>query len=622
MLSAHIFEQSVGRYVDRGMYRGLPTNGPALVALARQVRGLSLGELTEAIRSAQSIDPQMAVTPLSGLFSLSEISMYKDAQLAAYKARLRAQPGGQAVLEGMRGLTSEAGERPLANLIAVRQLERLRTLGAPTLKLLRHHGAQLAACDWQVISQAVCIEGVVRSLTNHHGQSFELPQSLLANVDQVQDGAWRDANALRGNSAVARSASVQTVPTNLDATHRELYVCNLNTIAALALAAQVSQLPEAFYERLVAASAPHGASHSSPIVLDAAAVTLKTSASHPVDTSIHARRLEHPDSLRELATFERRVEDALLQEDLALAAGVLRYIDTMRESVASPEYERMAGSLRAIQQARHHVAHLVKMGMLSRPVDGLVAPELVDKAQVGELLSSVGEPWRSEIKEGLARYQHARAWLEKFSDFTLPPDFRGTELLSPAALAERYTELRALIADNSEGGLQTERALVTERSSIINTSDTAVSRGELTRADYSIEYFKRFLIAGNHALYRPKDAELGSGIDGLFLYCDRHNFPASIQPLKQIISQRDDVAYESLFLTAKDRAKGTYMMLLRGMGARQVLAGVRFSLGTVRETNEHHFKLLQAVDHTPLLGAPVVLDALQRRYLPMLWRLP
>jgi hypothetical protein len=376
----------------------------------------------------------------------------------------------------------------------------------------------------------------------------------------------------------------------------------------------------------VAASAPQGVSHSSPIVLDASAVTVKESAPQPVDTSIHARRLEYPDSLQEVAKCERNIEDALLQEDLALAAGALRYIDIMRETVASQEYERMAGHLRAIEQARHHVTHLIKMGMLSMPIDELAAVGRVDKVGSRELLStvkaSVGAPWRSEIQEGFGRYQEARAWLEKFSDFTLPRDFRGTELLSPATLADRYTELQALIADNSEGELQAGSALATVRSSAIETSDMVMSRAALTRADYSLEYFEKFLAAGNHVLYRPKGQEFGSGIDGLFLYYARQNFPKSLQVLKEVISQRDDVAYESLFLTAKDRAKGTYMMLLRGMGARQILAGARFSLGTVRESNQHHFELLQAVDHRPLLGAPVVLDALQRRYLPMVWRLP
>ena len=64
------------------------------------------------------------------------------------------------------------------------------------------------------------------------------------------------------------------------------------------------------------------------------------------------------------------------------------------------------------------------------------------------------------------------------------------------------------------------------------------------------------------------------------------------------------------------------MMLLRGMGARQALAGVRFSFGTVNEDNQHHYELLQAVDHFPLHGAPVILEAHGKRFLPMLWEIP
>jgi len=618
MLSAHIFEQSIGRFAVGSPYRGLPTSGSDIVSQARHVNRFSRVELTRAIVDAQSMEPHLRASPLSGLFSLAEISMFKDAQLTAYRARLGVQPGGDVLLEKMRARASQEDEQGMIGLITVQMVERFRALGAPALKLLRHYGAQGEESRWRPVSRDAFCGEIVRSLTDQSGRCFELPPSLLNGLDQVQNGAWRDAHALRAMPTTTSSRTIQNLPRGLQDTERELFVTNSHMVAALSLAAEVARLPESLYQRLVDASSPHSATDGQSIVVESPHVP-NSRETPPLDTSVRARRLEHPEALGEVVARARHIEKSLLDEDIVLAQGLFRYVDAMRDSVTGTHYAEIGEQLRFIQQARGSCVELIKLGMLSMPIGELAIENSSDVIKIVQ--SNADELLRSRIGEGLGRYYASRAWLENYSGFTLPKGFNGTELLSPASLSTRYVELRSLIDDNSEDVTPAVAGLEVGRHAPINADSTSAARAELARADYSRTYFENLLAAGNHVLYRPKGVEVGSGIDGLFIYHDRRDFPASLRPLRDSISDRDDVAYESLFVTAKDRAKGTYMMLLRGMGARQILAGARFSVGTVRESNQHHYDLLRAVDHSPLLGAPVVLDALKRRYIPMLWRL-
>ena len=619
MLSAHIFEQSIGRFVVGAPYRGLPTSGSEIVSQARHVNRFSRAELARAIGDAQSIEPHLRATPLSGLFSLAEIAMFKDAQLTAYRARLGVQPGGEVLLEKMRARASQEDEQGMIGLITVQMVERFRALGAPALKQLRHYRAQGEESRWRPVSRDAFCGEIVRSLTDHSGRCFELPPSLLKGLDQVQNGAWRDALALRAMPTTTSSRTIQNVPRGLQETQRELFVENSHVVAALSLAAEVACLPESLYQRLIDASSPRSATDGPSIVVESPQFAINARETPTLDTSVRARRLEHPEALGEVVARARHIEKSLLDEDIVLAQGLFRYVDAMHDSVTGTHYAEIAEHLRSIKHARSSCVELIKLGMLSMPIGELAIENSSDVIKLVQ--SNADELLRSRIGEGLARYYASRAWLEKYSGFTLPNGFNGTELLSPVSLSTRYVELRGLIDDNSEEVTPAVAGLEVGRHAPISAHSTSAARAGLTRADYSRAYFENLLAAGNHVLYRPKDAETGSGIDGLFIYHDRRDFPASLRPLKDIISDRDDVAYESLFVTAKDRAKGTYMMLLRGMGVRQILAGARFSVGTVRESNEHHFDLLRAVDHSPLLGAPVVLDALKRRYIPMLWRL-
>jgi hypothetical protein len=208
--------------------------------------------------------------------------------------------------------------------------------------------------------------------------------------------------------------------------------------------------------------------------------------------------------------------------------------------------------------------------------------------------------WQQAIYSAREAYEQNRAKLVLIAQPDGPVGFQGTTLLTPSSLSERYPDILDLIERNS----------------------TMTERGGLLPADFSKSYFESFLSQGNHVLIRAKTDIPGERLDGLFNYHNRGAYPEPIAELMSAISPGDDVAYESLFVTAPDRTKGTYMMLLRGMIARQVLAGVRYSMGTVIEGHNHHFELLKAVDHYPLLGAPVYLDSHATRFIPMLWQLP
>jgi hypothetical protein len=507
-------------------------------------------------------------------------------------------------------------------------LERLVALGAPTLKLLRHQTSHLASCTWNEVSADRLTKEVITSLNGTEGKELNLSRSLIEQLSSIHHLAWRESRLLLENKNPP-SVSNQSMSTKVSDNDRRLYNLNLNNIQALTLSTKIGQLPEPFFNRLLEIAATHQSTLPSTSLGSLSNTTSQT-VSKPINTSIFARKLEFPEILPRIEHLKSKLNDALLEQDYQIASPVFRHIDTLNESIRGSNYVELLQNLRLIQSNRDRYTEKLKLGMLSIPVETLFEEILkTDLDMVNtprKIQQSCLAYWRDDMENSWDRYQKSRLWASTFSEPFIPAGFQGTQLLTPQFLPVRYEEIAALIMQNSDSlnSLSGQEVLTRLSSKVLSTGeDSAIERAKLVPANYySQDYFENLLREGNSVLYRQKSAEVGSGIDGLFIYYRPGNFPDSIKELKSTLSKLDDVAYESLFITALDRTKGTYMMLLRGMGARQALAGVRFSFGTVNEDNLHHYELLQAVDHFPLHGAPIILEAHDKRFLPMLWEIP
>jgi hypothetical protein len=627
LLSAHVLDTSLGSAVDPIFYRGLPQTGAELAQVAHRLRRFQPSELSYAITSERELLPELNSPALSSLLSASQIQLFGDAQLAAYKLRLKIQPGGKEILEALeKGPINQSYEK-LTKIITMQTLERLIALGAPTLKLLRHQTSHLASCTWSEVSADRLTQEVITSLNGTQGKELNLSRSLIAQISSLHHLAWRESQLLLENKNLP-SVSVQSVPTKISDRDRKLYTQNLNNIQALTLSTKIGQLPEPFFNRLVEIAATHQSTLPSTSLGSFSNTTSQTD-SKPINTSIFARKLEFPEILPRIEHLKSQLSDALLEQDYQIASPVFRHIDTLNESIRGSNYVELLQNLRLIQSNRDRYVEQLKLGMLSIPVETLFEEILKTDVDVvstsRKIQASCLDYWRNYIEYSWDRYQKSRHWASTFPEPLIPIGFQGTQLLTPQFLTVRYEEIAALIEQNSDSlnSLSGQEILTRLSSKVLSpTENSALDRAKLVPANYSQDYFESLLREGNSVLYRPKSAEVGSGIDGLFVYYRPGNFPDSIKELKSTLSKLDDVAYESLFLTALDRTKGTYMMLLRGMGARQALAGVRFSFGTVNKDNQHHYEILQAVDHFPLHGAPIILESHGKHFVPMLWQIP
>jgi hypothetical protein len=125
-----------------------------------------------------------------------------------------------------------------------------------------------------------------------------------------------------------------------------------------------------------------------------------------------------------------------------------------------------------------------------------------------------------------------------------------------------------------------------------------------------------------YVLVRRKMLMDTNALDGMFIYGRPGVYPSQLAELLTIIAPNKDLSIAGLFITARDRAQGTYMSLLKGMAARLALEGARYSLGIVGELNLKHHDLLLQLDHKPLKAASLYAEKLEARYLPMLWEVP
>lgn len=616
LMSAHVLDSALGGAVASTFYQGLPQTGSDMAAAALRLRRFGPGDLSIAISTEKQFTSDAAPSPVYTLLTASQIKLFGDAQLTAYRSRLATQPGGKGILRTLDNNPGNSTNQHLTRIITVQTLEQLRALGAPALRMLRLQAAPFINSQWQTESLDHMTSHRITGLTDSEGRRFGLPHQLVQKVSAAHHQAWLEARSMLENTA-APSASTQGTPSYIRGSDRVLYNQNLNNIAALTLATQISALPDSLFNRLTEIAT------STDSEIDAYTLpAFKSPAAAPSETpiaqtSILARRLQFPEILPRVEQLRGLIDNAQLEHDYQIATPVFDRIDRLPGSIHSETYHELIQHLRTLQRHRALYTEQLKLGMLSIPVHTL-ADEILDGdlhvADAPEVIREFcSERFRSRIQECQEQYERTRLQKGYWDETAAAEGFQGTMLLTPESLSARFPEIDSLIWQNTA---------TLERMPLTGYSAGEQARGRLMPGDYSLEYFENLLRDGNYVLYRPKAAEAGSGLDGIFVYYRLGNFPESIKGLKDTLSAVDDVAYESLFLTAQDRTKGTYMMLLRGMGARQALAGARYSFGTVNETNPHHFELLQAVDHYPLHGAPIVLDALGQKFTPMLWELP
>jgi hypothetical protein len=599
LTNAYVLDRSLRGAVPDSFFRGLPSTGREIKEVAIRLHRFDRHELQATIESETSFFPELAKPAVYTQFSQNQISLFGEAQLAAYYARLAIQPGGDEALHALQ--KSPAGEeyKKFSRIMTVTTLEKIRELGVPTLKLIRAMTQSFNPQEWQRVGVEQLCQAPLLSLTSGNGERLELPVPILEQLRNAHHGAWIEGRALLGN---AHLPSVSYKATQSRFGNTERITLNLNSVASLTLAAQIGHLPESLFAKLLESASPYGGIE----VAQPKLILTPSESSHQTEAppSISMRRLEYPEIIQQVKVLTHEIERGLVSADLKSAAPVFREIDLLDENIRGQNFLQRVDMLRQISERRSVLSHNLLCGMLSVPVADLhTILRQSAKDQEGNVLTIAhnADPfWQEAIHSAREGYEEKRAQLRLITEPETPPGFQGTNLLTPTALSERYPDIIDLIERNS----------------------TITERGGLLPKDFSKSYFKTFLRQGNYVLIRAKTDTPGERIDGLFKYHQKGAYPKPIAELMRTISPGDDVAYESLFVTAPDRAKGTYMMLLRGMIARQVLAGVRYSMGTVIEGHNHHFDLLKAVNHYPLLGAPVYLDSHATRFIPMLWRLP
>ena len=329
-------------------------------------------------------------------------------------------------------------------------------------------------------------------------------------------------------------------------------------------------------------------------------------------------------AVREHLSAKARV---LLATDFEDCAEVFHRVDGLGREIASPEFKELATQLRAVANARDEVIRTLSIALHTladvSPYLAAVNENQNDLAHMGGAPDIAGAEYfsrqvRGDLERKWVRYQGVKGeTVQRLSDALPKPITVASELITLATLDRSYGALRKLI--------EPRIISLNHSGSIANEVEVASSGGILVDK-FKYDDLATHLTQGNWILVRyhigREGEESANELDGAFIY----NRPGAISPvIEQVVPYGipiSELSFAELFVTAIDRAPGTYQQLLAGMAARLALSGARYSMGTMLEVNQRHSALLEKNNHYHLIGSSVYRDEHKARYIPMLWELP
>jgi hypothetical protein len=321
--------------------------------------------------------------------------------------------------------------------------------------------------------------------------------------------------------------------------------------------------------------------------------------------------MEYPQNLIFMKETSAQLAQSLLAEDMQTLAPVFARIDSLPGGIREPEFLSVVQEIRKVHQARVLLTKEITRSLLSLPADSVNDVALtVSGAEIGSIKALCTAIPSFESHGVFEQIETHSATRRTLVDGLLNQN---------ASSLEPKTE--AVLVSDIERDFRGLRALISDR--LINQPSELFRReGGILQDVYTEDFFRNNIQSGGTVLVRRKLESEQPALDGAFIYGESGQYPEALADLITTITPHSDLSFAYLFVTDKDRAPGTYQMLLKGMAARLALQGCSHSLGTVAEQNHKHRDLLMTFDHRPLRAAPLYLDRYGARFFAMLWELP
>lgn len=617
LISAHTMRSFLGSALPRDLCRGIPESGVALLNLARGLQRFSNPASVElAVHDERILSLLPHEESIWSRYAPSVLTDLCACQRSAYELRLSLQPGGREILHAIKHESSDSWSAKFTRLITVTLLDSLSREDKDLLSAVRETTREYQGKQWQAFSCESFRHGVIDALQSTDGAVFSPPPEVLGLISKLHHEAWLAVRAL-AQDGFGPSQSARHTGQLVKGASPGLLITNLNSIAALTFMLKLGRLPAHDFQKITGATPE--ALHIGEYTPDAGPefqepvkeIEVASDLTTPPSASIANRRMECPENLKFVKETSERLADSLLAEDRQTLAPVFALLDSLPGGIREPEFLNVVKEIRKVHLARVSLTEEVTRGLLSLPatsVSGMVlGQQSAEMPSISALCSAISGVESHAAVDQIQLHSETRRKLvqrllnENASNFEPKTD---SVLLSD--LKRDFSGLRALISER----------LINQQSEILRR------QGGIFQDVYTQEFFRNHIQSGGTVLVRRKLGSEQAALDGAFIYGKAGHYPETLAELLTTITPHSDLSFAYLFVTDKDRAPGTYQMLLKGMAARLALEGCRYSLGTVAEQNHKHRDLLMSFDHRPLHATPLYLEPFGARFFAMLWELP